>query len=159
MTLKLTDKDKKMICEVEWGYTNDEMTDAYNNGEKGLLKSRMNYYTNATVFGKKFSVEEDMTDEEAEKTSTVNYDNGIMATSYIDAWTGYFYSLFKKSGKELLLRSDVFKIGKMNAYNTKNISEVREILVPLTKEVGEDESRWVLDTEMAETAIKGDWAL
>ena len=159
MILELTDKDRKVICENEWAFVNDEMTDAYNSGEKGLLKSRMNYYTNAIVFGKEFTFRDNVTNDEAKEDSSYIHSNGIKETNFIDGWTGYFYSLFENDGKEILLRSDVFKVGKMNAYNTKNSSDVREILVPLTKEIGEDESRWVLDTEMAETAIKGDWAL
>ena len=154
--LKLTDKEKKEISvDGVFYYTTDEMTDAYNNGERGLLKARMNFYTNATVFGKKFTVRDNVTDAEAEEDSSYIHSNGIKETNFIDGWTGYFYSLFKKGAKDVLLRSDVFKVGKMNAYSTENTENVREILVPLTKEFGEDESEWVLDTEMVKSFMGG----
>jgi hypothetical protein len=152
--LKLTDKDKKIICEDEWEYVNDEMTDAYNNGEKSLLKARMNFCNNAMVFNKSFTFSDDMTNEEAEETSTENYGNGITGTGYIDGWTGFFYTLFKKGDKEILLKSDVFKVGKMFAYNEMDGSIIREILIPMIKDVGESESEWVLNTEFVKNAIE-----
>lgn len=159
MILELTDKDKKIICSDKWAFVNDEMTDAYNGGEKGLLKARMNYYANAVVFGKKFTFRDNVTNDEAKEDSSYIHSNGIKETNFIDGWTGYFYSLFKSGAKEVLLRSDVFKVGKMNAYSTKDTNDVREVLVPLVKEVGEDESKWALDIDMVKTSIKGDWKL
>lgn len=156
--LKLTKKEINEMCNencCEWAYVNDEMTDAYNNGERGLIKSRFDFYTNATVFGKKFTSKDYATDADAKEDSSYVYSNGIKETNYLDKWTGYFYSLFEKDGEDVLLKSDVFMVGKMYAYdNFECTGNAREILIPLTKEVGEGDDKWVLFEEIVEKAIK-----
>ena len=153
--LELTDKDKKeMSFDGEFYYTTDEMTDAYNNGEKGLIKSRFDFYTNAVVFGKKFSYRDDVTDAKAEAESSETYSNGITETNYLDRFTGCFYSLFKRGKEEILLVSSVFKIGRMYASDEDGNNISSGVLIPLVKDADEGDEGWTMDEVMVKESMK-----
>ena len=155
MMLELTDEDKKeMSFDGEFYYTTDEMTDAYNNGEKGLIKSRFDFFTNAVVMGKRFSYRDDVTDAEAEAESSETYSNGITETNYLDRFTGCFYSLFKRGKEEILLVSSVFKIGRMYASDEDGNNISSGVLIPLVKDADEGDEGWVMDEIMMEKSMK-----